>query len=273
MKKSKRYLIAGLAIIAVTASSTLAYFTSTATIGNTDGGTNPLALNITNGKVEITANPGAGGSSPNWTYDVARESSKPAYSALDAAGITAYEGTNRSIDMLGLGGAKVDRWPIGAPVTGAVTLARPGDAFVMGTAVEGGDTSGANTGLNITNSSTLTVKVNFIAKTDANATDTFAALLNAGWKFYAGKQGGLLTEYTSASDLATGMNTILNAETWTNGHAVKLDIRLELPLTTIDDFQSDAVVSGDVTSFNLNNLFTIKATQENNPKWNNAGTV
>ena len=52
MKKKTRLLIAGLLGIAVTGASTLAYFTSTATVAP-NGGQVPLALNITNGTVQL----------------------------------------------------------------------------------------------------------------------------------------------------------------------------------------------------------------------------
>lgn len=304
MKKSKRYLIAGLAIIAVTASSTLAYFTSTGTIGDSGAG-KTLQLNITNGQVSITAKPGTGAAISNWSYDVARLSTTD-YSKFGnglgdivagitttgnaAADILAYENKHRSIDMIGLGATATEnaagttdagggitnastwavvvnsysRWKIGTPVIGTISYARPGDAFVMGTAVAGG-AAGGEQGLVIKNTSNLTVKVKVAAA--ANAADTFTALSNAGWVFYAGKQGGAITQYTDSATFITALNNILNTETWEQNHVLTLDIRLELPVLTDNTKKGLSVSQGAVTSFDLNNLFTITATQENNPGW------
>ena len=51
-----------------------------------------------------------------------------------------------------------------------------------------------------------------------------------------------------------------------------IDIRLELPLTINNTFKGDSVGSaGAITAFDVSSLFTIVATQENNPGWTEAG--
>ena len=205
MNKRKRILIASLALIAVTAASTLAYFSSQATIADA-GNTTPLQLDITNGQVSITAKPGSGAAIANWSYDVARLSTTNysyltnataaegtvagiADTGVPATDVLNYEKAHRSIDMTGLGAVATDpanggtnvaysdlvgsyyRWKIGAPVIGTINYARPGDAFVMGQAAAYGGTD-TNTGLTITNASNITVKVKITANSDAGQTDT-----------------------------------------------------------------------------------------------------
>lgn len=313
MNKRKRILIASIALIAVTAASTLAYFTSQATIGNTGVG-NTLQLDIKNGQVSITAQPGGSESISNWSYDVARlsttdyalltdGSSSPTVVAgitdtgVPATDILNYENKHRSIDMIGLGAVSTEnaagttadtngkknsvdwaanvnsyyRWKIGAPVIGAIKYARPGDAFVMGQAAAYGDgTAAPNAGLVIKNTSNLTVKVNVTAA--GNAADTFTALSNAGWVFYVGKQGGPINQYTDSATFITAVNNILKSETWEQNHVLTLNIRLELPVLTDNGKKDLSVSQNAVTSFDLNNLFTITATQENNPGWKTDGS-
>lgn len=304
MNKRKRILIASLALIAVTAASTLAYFSSQATIADA-GNTTPLQLDITNGQVSITAQPGSGVAIANWSYDVARNSTTNysfltngtaaegtvagiADTGVPATDVLNYERAHRSIDMIGLGTTATDpanggtnvaysdlvgsyyRWKIGAPVISTIKYARPGDAFVMGkTAAYGGDIT--NTGLTIKNTSNLTVKVKIAANSDAGQTDTFAALAKAGWKFYVGKKGGTLAEATDLTSLNSALNTALSGQTWGPNATLVLDIRLELPLTTDNTKQTEKTTSGTVSNIDLSKLFTITATQENNPGWNESG--
>lgn len=304
MNKRKRILIASLALIAVTAASTLAYFTSQATIADSGSGT-PLTLDITNGQVSITAKPGTGSAVPNWSYDVARNSTtnysfltnatatEETVAGISDTGVPAtdvlnYEKAHRSIDMIGLGTVATDpanagtnvtysdlvgsyyRWKIGAPVIGTIKYARPGDAFVMGQAVAyGGDTT--NTGLTIKNTSNLTVKVEITANSDAGQTDTFAALSSAGWKFYIGKKGQTLAEAHDTTSLDSALNTALSGQTWGPNSTLALDIRLELPLTTNNTEQASHTAYVSASNIDLSKLFTITATQENNPGWNESG--
>lgn len=272
MKKGKRLLIAGLLGIAVTGASTLAYFTSTATVTANDGQA-PLALNITNGKVEVTAGIGDGATTPTWSYDVARLSTSVEtyglYSVTDEADtkyVENYIDKNRSMDIIGFD-TTVDeggRRKIGAKLTGAITNARPGDAIVLG------DATGADEGIKIENKSTLTVKVRVLAKTDQTTIDTINYLASAGWVMYV---NGVATPITTPEQLQTALDlaVITLAPGAKSNNPIK--VRLELPLLTDNTLQGDSVgADGTVAaSFDISTLFTIMATQENNPGWNESG--
>jgi len=283
MKKGTRLLIAGLLGIAVTGASTLAYFTSTATL-NPNGGQVPLALNITNGTVAITAGVGNGTTTPTWSYDVATLSTSTAtYELYSGAhddqapigtitsadtGFAAYVLANRSKDIVGVDptGATAGKMAVGAPLlTGTISNARPGDALVLGVA-------GGAEGINVTNSSSLTVKLKVVAKTDQATIDKIAALATAGWKMYV---NGNVADVTNPATLQTALDSV--ATTLAPGASIgtPIKIRLELPLTTTDAKQglvldTDTGTAG-TQAFDVSSLFTIMATQENNPGWTNAG--
>lgn len=283
MKKGIRLLIAGVLGIAVTGASTLAYFTSTATV-SPNGGQAPLALNITNGTVVVTAAVGNGTDTPTWTYDVARSSTSPAtyllytvtddqlpagIDELDTGYVANYVIPNRSKDIggisaanIGVAGAETGRYAVGAPVTGAITNARPGDALVLGL-------TGAGTeGINVKNDSTLTVKVQILAKTDQATTDKIAALATAGWKMYV---NGNVTDTTT---LQTALNSAKVTLAPGASLASPIKVRLELPLLTADGKQNavlDASTDPGTQAFDVSSLFTIMATQENNPGFSDSG--
>lgn len=295
MKIKNRILIAGLMAIAVTGASTLAYFTSNVTIASNGDSSGVLTLDITNGTVKITGKIGDGkATTPNWSYDVARYSTT-GYNELGTpgktvAGITTtdnkatdienYENKHRSPDIIldGTGTTSysvTSRAPIGTPITGKISKARPGDAFVLGQASEGG--SGTNVGLTIKNESTLTTKVDMglSGSGSTEQTDTFAALTNAGFKLYVGEVGNSgpenVEEVSNVTTLNSKISSILGSALVPNQTA-KIYIRLELPLNTADTAQNKSVESGTISNFDLSKLFTIKATQENNPGWTTDGT-
>ena len=295
MKIKNRILIAGLMAIAVTGASTLAYFTSNVTIASNGDSSGALTLDITNGTVKITGKIGDGqDGTPNWSYDVARYSTTD-YDKLGTLGntvagitttdkkatdITNYENKHRSPDIIldGTGTTSysvTSRAPIGTPITGKISKARPGDAFVLGQAVAGG--SETNVGLTIKNESTLTTKVDMglSGSGSTEQTDTFSALTNAGFKLYVGEVGNSgpenVEEVSNVTTLNSKISSILGNALVPNQTA-KIYIRLELPLNTADTAQGKLVESGTISNFDLSKLFTIKATQENNPGWTTDGT-
>ena len=273
MKKGKRLLIAGLLGIAVTGASTLAYFTSTATVTANDSQA-PLALNITNGKVEVTAGIGDGATTPTWSYDVARLSTSVEtyglYSVTDKADtkyVENYIDKNRSMDIIGFDttGDEGGRRKIGAKLTGAITNARPGDAIVLG------DATGADEGIKIENKSTLTVKVRVLAKTDDQTTiDTINYLASAGWVMYVNE---VATPITTPEQLQTALDSAVVTLAPGTKSDNPIKVRLELPLLTDNTLQGDSVGADgtDAALFDISTLFTIMATQENNPGWDESG--
>lgn len=301
MKKKNRILIAGLMAIAVTGASTLAYFTSDVTIKSNGDNSEALKLDITNGTVKITGEIGDGkASTPNWSYDVARKSGatdKDRSPDIDLNGKaegkgwinTAKDDQDKEIDAKGEGTTssaaddkKIKRVTIGTPVTGAISNARPGDAFVLGQAVEGG--SGTNAGLTIKNESTLTTKIDMglSGTTTDDQKATFEALNNAGFKLYVGsidsatnKPNNDIALIADASELQTKINGILG-DSLAPGHSVGIYVRIELPLITENTYKEKKITGTSnavtVNNFDLSKLFTIKATQENNPHWNEDGT-
>lgn len=298
MKMKNRVLIAGLMAIAVSGASTFAYFTSNLTIPG-DSATNPLELNITNGKVEITGKIGDGSTTANWTYDVARYSTTD-YDKLGTSGntvagittsadktadITAYENKHRSPDI-DLDGGDVagkgwtdasNRVPIGTGVKGKISNARPGDAFVLGNATAGGNET--NAGLHIENTSTLSVKIDMglSGNTDEQIA-TFNALNNAGFKLFVGKLGASddkkVEQISTLSDLNSKLDKVLGTSI-EPGNNIDIYIRVELPLVTNDDYKSKTTQGTSnlvsTTEFDITKLFTIRATQENNPGWGTNG--
>ena len=290
MNKKVRMVIVGIMAIGVTYASTYAYFNNSTSVSNS-GASTPLAMEITNGTVSITAETGTGGSTPYWTYDISRYKSDGSSEIVDSD----YILRNRAIDLMGVGtdGVKeasddaiwasdddadlttdIKRWKLGAPVKTAITKARPGDAFVMGEAT-GTDTKG----LVIKNNSNLAVKIKLVLEDD-KAIATFNALNAAGWKMYVGEKGGVdefaIEQVTDKATLQTKLDKIFENTTLGNGQSVTLDVRLELPLDTDNTYQNDSLngTSGveTITEFDINNLFTVVATQENNPGWGTDGS-
>lgn len=362
-KKSRKVVAALLIGATVCASGTFAYFNSKTDLSNImdKNADAQNTLNITNGHVEIDGKiqtSAIGDVASNWTYDVARIAG---YGALDAA---TFEAKNRSMDITGVGynGASkiADAWEdvntaypsgtittnrvkIGAPVTGVITNARPGDAVVLGVATAGVASDAANvdgSGLTFLNKSNITTNIKIDVQRDADGKildsvlDEFAKLAKAGWIIRingvtydlnsAGypslnkpaSYGVTLTDanfatyYPKAASLAeaqtaqaTEKNAYDNSKADFAGilenivktvYAVKpataaeiaaggaelaqaefgLTIRFELPLLTENKYQDKNTVSSDAgdEGVDIRNLFTIVATQENNPGWNVDGT-
>ena len=51
-----------------------------------------------------------------------------------------------------------------------------------------------------------------------------------------------------------------------------VDVRLELPLATGNTYQNKAVATNAEQGFDISKIFEIRATQENNPGWNEDGS-
>ena len=209
-KKSRKVVAALLIGATVCASGTFAYFNSKTDLSNImdKNADAQNTLNITNGHVEIDGKiktSAIGDVASNWTYDVARIAG---YGALDAA---AFEAKNRSMDITGVGykgtSKMADAWEdvdtvypsgtiatnrvkIGAPVTGVITNARPGDAVVLGVATAGVASDATNvdgSGLTFLNKSNITTNIKIDVQRDENGKildsvlDEFAKLAKAGW--------------------------------------------------------------------------------------------
>lgn len=212
-KKSRKVIAAVLIGATVCASGTFAYFNSKTNLNNImdKNADAKNTLNITNGHVEIDGQiktSTIGNLKSNWTYDVARI-------AGYGSGINAdtFEKQHRSPDITGVGedesGNKVDaawtnvttnypdgtnktmkRVEIGAPVTGVITNARPGDAIVLGVAKAGVAADAADvdgSGLTFLNKSNITTNIRIDVQRDENGKilpkviDEFAKLSKAGW--------------------------------------------------------------------------------------------
>lgn len=301
-KKSRKVVAALLIGATVCASGTFAYFNSKVDLSQlaaNNAGTQKT-LDITNGKVKISGNIGGTGIADLdkvWTYDVARLSTDDTVAALykadlsvSAAGkiksiteddeVAAYITKNQSPDILGVGGINANRTTraaIGDAVTGRITLARPGDAFVLGTATSSGIDTG--TGLEVLNESTLTTKVNLVVKDNAGktaATAELTKLFAGGWKLYAAIDTKKATDAAYTDNAYQDISTIdqllgFAPATLEPGESVKIRLRVELPLVT-DNSKQDPTrtknndpAAAPATEVDLMKLFDIKVTQENNP--------
>ncbi len=229
---------------------------------------------------------------------------------VDGLGNTIYEDkittqTKLDNDTTGKGG--ISRAKIGAPVGEYAILARPGDAFALGTDGVGAEgLDGTNTGLTIVNESNLTTKLGMrlnISEADATKAQQQAALdalENIGAKVYVKVTS--LAKDASGNDIATTPTTldnwkgfdlsdfldvdgkpityqILNMAGDVNGakqDSFKVDFRVELPLMTGNKKQGlSSLKDADGTAvdpFDITNMFEFVATQENNPGWTQAGT-
>lgn len=201
----------------------------------------------------------------------------------------------------------VSRAKIGAPVGEYAILARPGDAFALGTdGVGANGLDGTNTGLTIVNESNLTTKLGMrlnISETEAKKAQQQAALdalKNIGAKVYIKVTS--LAKDANGNDIATTPSTLndwtefdlgafldgtgapityqlLNMAGNADGvkaDAFKVDFRVELPLMTGNKKQGlsslKAADGTPVAPFEITNMFEFVATQENNPGWTQAGT-
>ena len=309
-KKSRKVVAALLIGATMCASGTFAYFNYKADLSNLTNvaDTAQSTLQIVNGHVEIAgklANITAAESSSYWTYDIARVG---ATGALDAQtnGVTDQSpditvgGTKLSDAADAINDNGVKRAKIGAAINGSVTLARPGDAIVLGAsstnALDGSFNDDA--GIVIVNKSNITTKVGMRlnlakdadSKTIAEQINAITALKNAGWKVYL-KISGFTSPTTNPyatyteidpSNLVNStfeLGTLAPTKDITNGTdtSIKIQVRVELPRLTGNLKQDkDTSKLDDATtdlSFDIANLFEIVATQENNPGWTQAGTT
>lgn len=273
-KKKVIVLILGIIMIVGIATS-FAYFTNK-TNNITDSKGNDLQkIQITNGKVEVTAQATNDGTAVNdWSYDVVRKSNaalpiEDSYESEDkyTAALKEYERKNANPDITGVAKKTYDgetsgleRATIGASFTDTnIQYTRPGDAIVLGTTNTDGQT-----GLLITNNSNLTIKAQLNVVNDEVATTEITKLNNAGWKLYVND-----TE-VNMGNLATGAQVDL--ATLASSKSQLVSVRLELPLTTGNAYQGAGDGTKTITDLNISNLFEIRATQENNPGWNEDGT-
>lgn len=204
-KKSRKVVAALLIGATVCASGTFAYFNSIKDLGDIMNGDNEASkvLNITNGHVEIDgkiASVTVGDVQSNWTYDVARIN----YGLTEQTAISAYENINRSPDISGVDKTNwtnvdttytdrngntinktISRANIGAPVTGVITNARPGDAIVLGIAQAGGATD--KLGVKFVNKSNILTNIRVdvdrdnAGKIKDSVVEEFKKLAKAGW--------------------------------------------------------------------------------------------
>lgn len=308
-KKSRKVVAALLIGATVCASGTFAYFNSTVDMSKISGkGTAIQELNITNGYIKVTGTINGTSSTgiSDWSYDVARKTTDEslaegtvnqewknaiktdlgsAASAETAATTVDYITKNQSPDIKGFEGSNTSgtRVPVGSPLTGTVTQARPGDAIVLGDA-----TDSNKQGISIVNESNLTCKARIKFKDNdtanpANSTlEQLKGMAKVGWVMYVNDTkidlsvaDGGLTQINNL--LATSASELIGA-----GKTTTIKVRFELPLLSDNEYQSatnmteKADGTGEYSTsgaFNLSDLLDIVVTQENNPGWNNDGTT
>lgn len=203
-----------------------------------------------------------------------KQQKQSAYDAKLSAYNTAKDGI-RSV---------TNRAKIGTGVAGAITQARPGDAFALGGAIDGQDIT--ESGIEIVNNSNLTTKVGIGLNT--NDLDNVKAQLDAmnanGWKVYikvSGVDAGSTNPYADWIEINSafvdgGTDTICQIASVKPGDSNPiLQMRVELPLLTQNDQQKKSTgegLTGGLSDFDIANMFEIVATQENNPGWNQLGS-
>ncbi|CDM67312.1 hypothetical protein CM240_0133 [Clostridium bornimense] len=272
-KKKVIVLLLGVIMIIGIATSFAYFINKTNNITDSEGET-LQKIQITNGKVEVTAQATNDGTvAHDWSYDVVRKSN--AALPTDATELKEYERKNANPDITGVAKTTYDgdtsgleRATIGAPFTdNNIQYTRPGDAIVLGTTNEAGQT-----GLLITNNSNITIKAQLNVANNEAATTEVTKLKNAGWKLYVNDAE------VNMENLASGAQVDLT--TLASSKSQLVSVRLELPLTTKNSYEKSVdgtattvdYQGGTVTDLNISNLFEIRATQENNPGWNEDGT-
>ena len=262
-KKKIIALLLGITIIAGIATS-FAYFTNKSNnIKDADG--NALQkIQITNGQVEVLARTTSKGeNSLDWSYDVVKYSNS---TEKDEEGNykkivydDAFKAKNASPDINATEKETVNglsRAKIGSPLPQVIQYTRPGDAIVLGTKNETGEI-----GLKIINNSNLTIKAQLNVLDDAAAQAEVKKLTAAGWELYV--DGNKV-------DLKSGIK--VNLASIAGGKSQLVDVRLELPLGTGNTYQNKAVGTNAEDGFDVSKIFEIRATQENNPGWNEDGS-
>ncbi|CDM67307.1 hypothetical protein CM240_0128 [Clostridium bornimense] len=255
-KKKIIALLLGTTIIAGIATS-FAYFTNKSNNITDADGKALQKIQITNGQVQVLAQATSEGeNSLDWSYDVARYSEMPAGVKVTDAD---YEAKNASPDINATEKETVNglsRAKIGSPLPAEIKYTRPGDAIVLGTKNKEG-----KIGLEIKNNSNLTIKAQLNVLNDAAAKAEVKKLTDAGWELYVeGKK----------VDLAAGIKIDLAAIAGKQSQLV--DVRLELPLGTGNTYQNKAAGTNVEDGFDISKIFEIRATQENNPGWNEDGS-
>lgn len=204
---------------------------------------------------------------------------------------TTYVVKNQSPDITGFTKTEKDslkiadgifRMNIGAPLTGAVTNARPGDAIVLGDA-----SNKEKQGLVVENTSNLTTNIRIRLVKTEKALQQFLALKEAGWVLYINGQNVTksITDDSSIDtvneaiekvylSVAPGTNesTIANGSNTQAEDEAKFEVRLELPLATTNLYQENETAKDDYSGFDIREIFEIVATQENNTGWNEDGS-
>lgn len=204
----------------------------------------------------------------------------PDTSAERAAVIAAQEALDNAMATLRTDG----RATIGTGVAGAITQARPGDAFALGGAIDGQDIT--ESGIEIVNNSNLTTKIGIGLNT--NDLDNVKAQLDAmnanGWKVYikvSGVDAGSDNPYADWTEINSafvneGTDTICQIASVKPGDSNPiLQMRVELPLLTDNSQQNKSTgegLAGGLSDLDIANMFEIVATQENNPGWNQLGS-
>ena len=268
MKKTKRLLIAALMAIAVTGSSTLAYFTSEVDLVGKEG--TMLQLKITNGKVNIASAYGSNSTEATWYYDPVDISEDGCSPDLLGLGKKGNEGASDASNANFITAGSPNRWKKGAPVIGAITNARPGDGFSMGQILDA--TSGAALsegdkvdGVKITNNSNITIKITIDLKdksgdAGAAAFAQYKMLTDAGWRVKVGDTEIAVVD--NKEQLLSKLQEALSSVTsLSNGGSTTLKMQVYLPLATGNDKQESTTSGG--TGFDITNMFVIKAVQEN----------
>ena len=271
MKKTKRLLIAALMAIAVTGSSTLAYFTSEVDLVGKEG--TMLQLKITNGKVNIASAYGSNSTEATWYYDPVDLTADGCSPDLLGLGADGNKGASDPSNVNFITAGSPNRWKKGAPVIGAIKNARPGDGFSMGQILDA--TSGAELtvenkvdGVKITNNSNITIKITIDLKdksgdAGAAAFAQYKMLTDAGWRVKVGD-----TEIAVAANkeqLLSALQAALSSVTsLSNGQSTTLKMQVYLPVGTGNDKQEQETFDGTYTTgFDITNIFVIKAVQEN----------
>lgn len=268
------------ATLLVGALGSFAYFNDKTNIMGSNGTGNLQALEITNGKVVVTAKvTGNASSASNWSYDVAKLSTDMnknledgiQYKNLNNEDLTediiTFENKHRSPDINvdegqkdNSAGGNLKRAKIGAELPTKIEYTRPGDAIVLGVT----DPETRKTGVVVTNESNLTVKMQLVVKNNNEAGAIINAMTAAGWEMYI--------DGTKVA-LNKGEKFDLNVVA-PEGTVMLPEVRFELPLKTGNQHQGNDTKgnNGEITSLDLSQLIEIQATQENNGGWNEDGT-
>lgn len=280
-KKSRKVVAALLIGATVCASGTFAYFNSKVDMDKIANGGAMKKLEITNGYINVTGELVGNTSvkASGWTYDVATKSGateadrSPDIIGFDDTGAYAKTTSSNATNTTIL------RTVIGAPLTGTVSAARPGDAIVLGDAA---DANGG--GIKIKNSTNLTCKA--IVAFRENGTDaekSLEAMASAGWVMYVND-----TKIDLKADThLDGSNTVVDksivdkvndvlgdvaATIQSNGGEAFIRVRFELPLLTDNQYQNQTNAGANGAPFDLSDILDIVVTQENNPGWGTDGS-